>query len=46
MIYADGYTKDRLMSVLHDIGRSADLITTIMKGRTGRSTIQRSMGGS
>ena len=44
-VYADGYSKDRLMSVLHDIRRSGDLVATIMKGKTGRSTLQRSVGG-
>jgi hypothetical protein len=43
-IYADGYSKDRLMSVLQDIRRSADLVATIMRGRTGRSVLRRSIG--
>jgi hypothetical protein len=42
-IYADGYSKDRLMSVLQDIRRSADLVATIMRGRTGRSVLHRSI---
>jgi len=44
-IYADGYSKDRLMSVLQDIRRSTDLVATILRSRSGRSVLRRSIDG-
>ena len=42
-IYTDGYTKDRLMSVLSDIRRSASLALTIIEGKSGQSAINRTI---
>lgn len=43
-VFADGLTKDRLMSVVYDVGRSAVLVLDIVRGRSGRSAFQGPVG--
>jgi len=44
-IYADGFTKDRMMSVLSEVKRSVALALTIVEARSGRSALERTVGG-
>jgi len=45
LIYADGFSKDRLLSVVGDLRRSEDLVRVILGGKTGSSRLQRSIQG-
>jgi len=45
VIYADGFSKDRLLSLVRDLRRSEDLVKAILGGRTGSSRLKRSIRG-